>query len=308
MLKKTRAFPSLALLLALLAPLPAAAAPAGPPICAAGQPPTFAPGLQPLRDLLGETMGEPVACPQTDPRSGDLVQPTSTGLAFLRRPAGTPTFTDGAQHWARTREGLLYWTDGSADPPPSARAVTPDDLTGAERDPLDPRPLALRLEDLPAGFVRNGSQTGYCSNDELAGGDASAWAELEQYGRQTGYVVQFFRATLAPEDAERAVRFVEQTVSVYASAAGAQGYLELRRDRLPPGFSPLPFPEFGDQSFALLAEPRDEDDPYRFVQVVVRTDRAIATLLTGAPSSAPLDETVQLAAQVAARLAEPAGR
>lgn len=94
-------------------------APAAPG-CPAGTAPRFEGGLQALRAQLNGTMGEPLECARRERPNGDLLQRTSTGLAYVRQTTGLPSFTDGSTHWALTATGLLSWRGGwhaSLDPP-----------------------------------------------------------------------------------------------------------------------------------------------------------------------------------------------
>ncbi len=93
------------------------------PYCGPGQVPEFVFGFAALADALGATMGEPTECQHTDPGSGDALQQTTTGLSFYRASTNTPTFTNGAEHWALTANGLVYWTGDSIDPPDDAQTV-----------------------------------------------------------------------------------------------------------------------------------------------------------------------------------------
>lgn len=89
------------------------------PFCQPGQTPRFQLGLAQLKDRLGDTMGEPLECDHEDPASGDLLQQTTTGLAFYRPRTNTPTFSTGVETWALSPRGrgLLLWTGGSVNPP-----------------------------------------------------------------------------------------------------------------------------------------------------------------------------------------------
>jgi hypothetical protein len=89
--------------------------------CQVGQSPRFVLGFADLKAELGEVMGEPVTCEFPDPnQTGDVHQRTTTGLAFWRASTNSPTFTNGSEHWARTRAGLVAWTGASIDPPRQA--------------------------------------------------------------------------------------------------------------------------------------------------------------------------------------------
>src|SRR5688572_22472227 len=72
----------------------------GDPFCPPGQPARFVLGIAALHDRLGAIMGEPVECEHVDPTSGDMVQHTTTGLAYYRPEINTAIFTNGEAHWA----------------------------------------------------------------------------------------------------------------------------------------------------------------------------------------------------------------
>ena len=110
----------LALTVLFSSPAPAALA-QGAPFCAPGTAPTFVQGFAQLKAQLGDIMGSPVECEHTNGANGDVLQQTTTGLAFWRKSTNTPTFTDGNRHWALTARGLLTWTGDAIDPPATAR-------------------------------------------------------------------------------------------------------------------------------------------------------------------------------------------
>lgn len=114
----------LALTIVFVQPAPAALA-QGAPFCGPGTTPSFTHGFAALKSALGPIMGEPVECEHNDGDSGDIVQQTTTGLAFWRRSTNTPTFTDGYRHWAFLPQGLVAWEGSSIDPPPNARGAAP---------------------------------------------------------------------------------------------------------------------------------------------------------------------------------------
>jgi hypothetical protein len=87
----------------------------------------FAPIFQALADRLGPTMGDPQEFGRRDPGSGDTLQSTTSGLAYVRPRANAPAFTNGWQHWALVDEGLVAWAGPSSDPPDAGAAgVGPD--------------------------------------------------------------------------------------------------------------------------------------------------------------------------------------
>jgi hypothetical protein len=110
----------LTLSVVFLTPVPPALAQAAP-YCGPGSTPRFTAGFADLKAQLGATMGDPIECEHTDGSSGDVLQQTTAGLAFWRKSTNTPTFTDGAQHWALTPAGLVAWSGPSVDPPATAQ-------------------------------------------------------------------------------------------------------------------------------------------------------------------------------------------
>jgi hypothetical protein len=104
-------------------PAPAPPAPPQPQVgfgmfCPPDVGPDFAAGFAMLRTAIGDVMGAAMDCEHGDPLgSGDVLQDTTTGLAFYRASTNTPTFTDGWNHWGLTDGGLVYWTGGTVDPP-----------------------------------------------------------------------------------------------------------------------------------------------------------------------------------------------
>jgi len=94
------------------------------PGCAPGQSPQFVFGFAVLRERVGPVMGDPTTCEYADPNgTGDVLQKTTTGLAFWRKSTNTPTFTTGVGHFALTPASpltVVYWDGPSIDPPPNA--------------------------------------------------------------------------------------------------------------------------------------------------------------------------------------------
>jgi hypothetical protein len=102
---------------ATLAWVPATASAQAAPYCQADQSPAFPPDFAPLVSQLGAFMGAPIECPHRDATSGDLLQATSTGLAYDRSALNTPIFTDGDSHVAWTNQGLTGWDGQAVDAP-----------------------------------------------------------------------------------------------------------------------------------------------------------------------------------------------
>jgi hypothetical protein len=101
--------PLLALLLVLVSLSPSTWSRAEPS-CEPGQQPTFHSDFATVKVELGAVMGEPIECERTDPRNGEVLQRTTTGLAYRPKDADTPIFTNGHDHWALTPTGLVHWT------------------------------------------------------------------------------------------------------------------------------------------------------------------------------------------------------
>jgi hypothetical protein len=101
--------------------MPVVVASPAAPYCRAGEQPQFRFGFATLSTQLGARMGRPTSCEYDDPRgSGDTLQNADNGLAVYRRSTETATFTTGAEHWAISGTGIVYWTGDSIDPPESA--------------------------------------------------------------------------------------------------------------------------------------------------------------------------------------------
>src|SRR5438067_1100045 len=96
--------------------------------CAGGGSEGFAADFVPLKEYVGVPMGDPMDCMRADGAGGDIVQPTTTGLAY-RRSGGMPSFTTGREFWTLTPLGIQHWTGSlhtGMDPPaaePSAGSL-----------------------------------------------------------------------------------------------------------------------------------------------------------------------------------------
>lgn len=125
------------------------------PFCQPGQAPHFAFGFASLKAALGDVMGDPIECEHASPPSGDVLQQTSTGLAYWRRATNTPTFTDGSSHWALTVDGLVAW-DGPAVDPPGSVVVPPSPPAAS---PTPPPPATPTLSPTATSSPSGGSAT-----------------------------------------------------------------------------------------------------------------------------------------------------
>ena len=139
----------LALAIATSAATTAAAADA--PYCPPGQAPTFDVLFQPLRVPLGSEMGNPLECAHRDPTSGDVVQQTTTGLAYYRASVNVVAFTDGSHHWAQVAQNIVQWDGDSLDPPGVTLPVAPPSSgeIGAPTTPIVPPTVT----PVPEGFA-----------------------------------------------------------------------------------------------------------------------------------------------------------
>ncbi len=131
-----------ALLLTIGSHAPVAAA-ADAPFCQPGQTPQFTAGFAALKAQLDTTMGDPIECEHPAAGSADTLQQTTTGLAFYRASTNTPTFTDGASHWALVDGSLVAWTGASVDPPGAEPSVaSAPSPTAAASPAATPAPVA----------------------------------------------------------------------------------------------------------------------------------------------------------------------
>ena len=112
------------------------------PFCADGGSPFFRDELAYLKEEVGRPMGQPIECAHRDDVTGDTLQHTSTGLAYVRAWDGLATFTDGWHRWALTQDGLIAWEGPAIDPPgwtppPSAASPRSPDAAGRAQSSND---------------------------------------------------------------------------------------------------------------------------------------------------------------------------
>ena len=107
--------------------------------CPPGQSPQFVSGFGALKLRLGARMGDPMDCQHVDPSSGDMVQHTTTGLAYdPNGTGGAAAFTNGWEHYALMDDQVVLWRNASANPP----RATPDQAAYVQQT----LPLRSRLE------------------------------------------------------------------------------------------------------------------------------------------------------------------
>jgi peptidoglycan/xylan/chitin deacetylase (PgdA/CDA1 family) len=79
-----------------------------------------------LRADIGAAMGQPLDCEHPMGKTGDTIQPTSTGTAWYTNASSAAIFTDGYQRWELDASGLTYW--GTPDAVPLLMDGLPDGL------------------------------------------------------------------------------------------------------------------------------------------------------------------------------------
>jgi hypothetical protein len=82
--------------------------------------PRFVNGAAGLKAMIGAEMGDAIECERVVDAAGNTEQKTTTGLAYYRADANITVFTNGAEHWALTGNGLVRWTGEALEPPPDA--------------------------------------------------------------------------------------------------------------------------------------------------------------------------------------------
>ncbi|MBV9169457.1 MAG: hypothetical protein JOZ81_05165, partial [Chloroflexi bacterium] len=113
--------------------------------CGTAETPHFDVEMAELADELGDVMGEPVECAHGNPGNGDILQRTTTGLAYYRASLEMPVFTDGVEHWAVTKTGIDDWTSPDVDPP--------DVTTPRDAQPVESAEWAAALAAAPVSRV-----------------------------------------------------------------------------------------------------------------------------------------------------------
>jgi hypothetical protein len=114
--------------------------------CEPGEQPAFTYGFATLSELLGQRMGQPLSCERTSALTGDSLQRTTRGLARYSLATNTPIFSSGAEHWALTSDGLVYWVGRSADVPGDAQIA----LAGGVSRPASEPPVSIAATPSPA--------------------------------------------------------------------------------------------------------------------------------------------------------------
>jgi len=165
---------------------------------------------------------------------------------------------------------------------------------------LDPGQLVLSLDDLPRGFATKVGSDRYLTNADAAGDDQTL-VELEQYGRQLGYIAAFVRASAEPGEAVSIIQ-VESNASVYATAEGARGVFELRAQSPPEGWTALPIPQLADDATGVVRQLEIGGDTYDVRAIILRKGRIVSRLDTVSLPGTGDQETIELAEVAAVKL------
>jgi hypothetical protein len=111
----------------------------GQAFCDEGELPTAGTAFSALQPLLAEVIGEPIECDHAAD-NGDLLQQTTSGLAFVQAETQAPHFTNGSEHWALVDGDLAYRAETLAEAPAQPVAMPPP-----EPAPPPPPPAAIPL-------------------------------------------------------------------------------------------------------------------------------------------------------------------
>jgi len=76
----------------------------------------FGPDLLRLQSAIGDVLGEPVDCARPIDIAGDMMQATSTGMAWYRPGDTTAMFSDGYHRWELEIGDVIYWDAPDAVP------------------------------------------------------------------------------------------------------------------------------------------------------------------------------------------------
>jgi hypothetical protein len=169
-------------------------------VCADGAPPHFGAQFADLHQSLGDVMGAPAGCLQTD-AEGNAIQMTSTGVAIVRS-SGLVVFASGDHHWALSRDGLESWTGnwhngfdppvGPAPPLEDADQTPPDQLAQVQAVTVrrldQENPNVLMVEDAVGHHYR--AQTdGRCPDAWRALGGRAYLSSLGPVGVGTSVLI-----------------------------------------------------------------------------------------------------------------------
>jgi hypothetical protein len=156
--------------------------------CSPGETPHFSGDFARLNLVLADWQGAPTTCEFEDPPgSGDIVQRTTTGVAYRAHATGVSAFTTGVDHWALSDNGVVYWNGADAAVPDDAQPANPNPcierhtcsavLAAPTTTPATPQspPVPMATAE-PAYLTPNGSRTTAQLHQELAtAGYAGPW-------------------------------------------------------------------------------------------------------------------------------------
>jgi hypothetical protein len=256
-------------------------------------------GFKTLHDLIPATVGDCLSDEEHNAINGDGLQLTvgvneAGGLMVWRKADNWTAFTDGFHTWINGPAGV-------------------QERLNTERFPWEADyglVFALKLGDLPPGFIFDASWGGARSNDWLTAKSkdpAAAQAFIQKYGRVSGYVNRFYR----PPQADLSEgRVTYSKVEFYSSPDNARGaWADPNWWSAPPtkNAQQISAPTIGDQSIAFMAavtitNPRG-DVAATLYQIDFRVGSAVANVETWTPvSQANVNDTIALARIVAGRL------
>jgi len=238
-----------------LTPAPAALAQAAP-FCGSGTSPRFVYGFADLKARLGSTMGDPIECEHTDGSSGDVLQQTTTGLAFWRKSTNTATFTDGYRHWGLTPAGLLSWEGSAVDPPNTARGAGNTSQPGSNQPTgqsgrgtnAAPAPISAGRRTTPDSFTYRtidqppaGADGWPCQSRNPSCGRENWWAEWNDIQDSQPLQYRFIGPGLVTEG-----RFAEAIALIWSWPEGR----ELLQTAADSGVAIYSSPEIARRAFA----------------------------------------------------------
>jgi hypothetical protein len=148
--------------------------------CSTGDSPHFSGDFAQLKLVLADWQGAPTTCEFVDPSgSDDIIQRTTTGVAYRRHGTGVSAFTTGVDHWALSGNGVVYWNGADADVPDDAQPASPNPCIERHACAASPalasttpaitqaQPVPLATAE-PAYLTPNGSRTTAQLRQELA--------------------------------------------------------------------------------------------------------------------------------------------
>jgi hypothetical protein len=254
-------------------------------------------GFKTLHDLIPASVGSCVTDEQHDPINGNAVQLTAGvnnagGLLVWRKADNWTAYTDGYRTWLNGPNGLQQRLNTDRFPWEADYGMV----------------YNLTLNDLPSGFVILADRTGAVTNDQLianADNQAQERADLQQWGRISGYEIGFQRST-SPFATNGAL--IWSGVNLHASVAGAQAaWNGSGFGTAPDGWQLISASAVGDQSVAFtrpnVLKIGDQSTNVTDYLVNFRVGSVVAYVRTATPvASANVNATIAFAQIVANRI------